>query len=324
MYKLTCEHCGRPFQSKKKTDRFCSKDCYIEHCKETGCLKGKSKVKKVEVVCAYCGKHELIAPSRAKRYVCCSKDCLAKYNAKRYSKKVELVCPICGDKYYRKNSKVLYGRYKTCSKPECIKTWKSSITSGSNNPRYKSITGLIKSKDPERKNKYEYRHIVKEHFGFNSTHKLPRNYDIHHKDANHFNNDPTNLVLLPRDAHMLVHRYFGNILLSALHTGKITRELFFSLCNDEQKKFYEQIIDLDITKQVVVKQGELLENLEEDDQQPSVFRNIYVGSETNSQVQTDNAVDSNADTSALLTESISDEEIVQTACITDDDEDADA
>ena len=66
----------------------------------------------------------------------------------------------------------------------------------------------------------------------------------------------------------------------------------------------------------------MLENLEEDDQQPSVFRNIYVGSETNSQVQTDNAVDSNADTSALLTENISDEEIVQTACITND-EDAD-
>lgn len=48
-----------------------------------------------------------------------------------------------------------------------------------------------------------------------------------------------------------------------------------------------------------------------------------MGSETNSQVQTDSAVDGNADTSALLTENISDEEIVQTACITND-EDADA
>lgn len=322
MYNLVCEHCGKPFQSKKKTARFCSKDCYAEHCKESGCLKGKSKVKKVEVVCAYCGKHEWVAPSRAKKYVCCSKDCLAKYNAERYSKKVELVCPVCGDKYYRRPSKVSH--YKTCGKAKCVREWRSQMMTGPNNPRYTTVAEKLKEQAVKDNDKDLHRHVVKEYFGFGSLSKLPKNYDIHHKDGNHHNNKLTNLVILPKDAHRLIHRYFGNILISALHTGKMTREMFFSLCNKEQKEFYEQIIDLDITKQVVVKQGELPENLEEDDQQPSVFRNIYVGSETNSQVQTDNAVDSNADTSALLTENISDEEIVQTACITDNDEDADA
>ena len=150
---------------------------------------------------------------------------------------------------------------------------------------------------------------------------LPKNYDIHHKDANHNNNDVHNLVLLPRSAHMLVHRHFGNILIAALHTGKITREQFFDLCNEDQKKFYEQIIDLDITKQVVVKQGELLESLDEDNQQPSIYRNIYVGSETNDQVLTVNAEDGNVDTSALPLKK--GEDIVQTARITDKNEGAD-
>jgi len=47
------------------------------------------------------------------------------------------------------------------------------------------------------------------------------------------------------------------------------------------------------------KQDELLETPEEDNQQPSLDSNIFEGSTTNSQVQTDNAEDSNANTSFL-------------------------
>ena len=43
----------------------------------------------------------------------------------------------------------------------------------------------------------------------------------------------------------------------------------------------------------------MLENSEVDNQQPSVYRNIYVGSTTNSRDLTDNAEVGNADTSAL-------------------------
>lgn len=54
-----------------------------------------------------------------------------------------------------------------------------------------------------------------------------------------------------------------------------------------------------IYKSVHVKQGELLENPEEDNQQPSLSSNTLEGSTTNSRVQTDNAEDSDANTSAL-------------------------
>ena len=52
-------------------------------------------------------------------------------------------------------------------------------------------------------------------------------------------------------------------------------------------------------RQVVVKQGELLENPEEDNQQLNIYRNIYESSTTNSRDLTDNAEVGNADTSAL-------------------------
>lgn len=50
----------------------------------------------------------------------------------------------------------------------------------------------------------------------------------------------------------------------------------------------------------VIKQGELLENhIDSDNQQPSIDRNINEGSTTNSRILSDNAEDGNANTSAL-------------------------
>lgn len=88
-------------------------------------------------------------------------------------------------------------------------------------------------------------------------------------------------------------------MIHALHTGILDRDLFFKMCNETQVKFYKEIIDLDVTRQVVLKQGELPESLEVDNRQPSIYRNIIEGSTTNSQVLTDNAEDGNTDTSAL-------------------------
>lgn len=67
----------------------------------------------------------------------------------------------------------------------------------------------------------------------------------------------------------------------------------------------------------VVKQGELLESLGTDNQQPSLDGNIFEGSETNNRSQTGNAVGSNVDTSALLQQilKIVEDDIVRTVDI---------
>ena len=56
------------------------------------------------------------------------------------------------------------------------------------------------------------------------------------------------------------------------------------ICTKEQWDFYKEIIDLDITQQVVIKQGELLERQEVGNQQPSIYRNIIEGSTTSERV----------------------------------------
>lgn len=207
---------------------------------------------KIEVTCAECGKKEFVNPCRAKKYVCCSTTCLGRYNSKRYNKKVELICPICGEKYECKKSTI--NNHKTCGKKECRSKWLSKTRVGSGNGNYKTVNSILKENNCKHihdKSKTIYMHVVKENFNISSVKNLPKGYVIHHKDGNHENNAPENLILIDKSTHSLIHRYFGNVLINALHTNKISREFFFSLCNDSQKEFYLNIIDINITNQIL-------------------------------------------------------------------------
>ena len=242
---------------------------------------------KVRVVCANCGKVEYVYPSRAKNYKCCSRKCIGEYNSKKYSQQVTLVCPICGETYKCKRSEI--NHHRTCGKPECRSKWLSISRCGENNANYKEVeislmkTGVAND-DKLWRTKYEYQHIAKKILGLDAVSKLPKGYVIHHKDADHLNNVPTNLVMIPKRTHRLIHTIFGNVLIRALHTGKLDRQTFIDICTKEQWDFYKEIIDLDITQQVVIKQGELLEHQEVGNQQPSIYRNIIEGSTTNERV----------------------------------------
>lgn len=230
-------------------------------------------VDKIKVVCAECGKIEYVTPSRARKYLCCSVNCLGRYNSKRYSKHISLKCPICGKMYECMRSKIEH--HRTCGDAECRREWKSIISKGENNPNYKTVEDLLmkKSANGEKhdKSRYLYLHIIKEHFKLKSLRDIPKGYVIHHKDGNHENNDIENLIMLPKSAHRLIHTVFGNVLINALHSGKIDRDVFFGICNDEQKNFYKEIIDMNITKQVIIKENDVIDNSNECD---SVYKYI--------------------------------------------------
>ena len=228
MYLLVCKQCGKEFSRKKSTVKFCSRECYRKYCSETNCLKGKT-TSRVEVHCAFCNKQEMVPPSRAATYKCCSKECIAKYHAKQYNKQVSYPCPICGTIITCKRSKVSH--YRTCGSPMCRKAWLSQTRKGKNNSHYKTIDDLVKQ---NAKRTDLYRYIVRDYFKFPNIRTLPKNYCIHHKDCNHSNQAVSNLIVLPRSTHRLIHTIFGNVLISALHTNKISRELFQQICSEEQ------------------------------------------------------------------------------------------
>lgn len=110
-----------------------------------------------------------------------------------------------------------------------------------------------------------------EYFDSINNQKVLKNYyNVHHINGCKTDNREENLVVVTRSEHTTLHNAEKEIIRNP-ETGRIIGVLKFR---------------------------ELLETPEEDNQQPSLDSNIFEGSTTNSQVLTDNAEDSIANTSA--------------------------
>lgn len=209
-------------------------------------------MEKITVKCENCSKEEKVYPSRGKKYKCCSTKCLGEFNSKKYSTKVDKECIICGKIIKIKQSHL---HRRICCSIECSSKYRSQTKIGennSNNKRIKTIeSGILKINYSRYKDPYHI--IVKDYFKINQSIK---GYDIHHRDNNHKNNELTNLVLLPRATHMLLHRHLGNILLRAYSMNKITKTELLSMCEENEKLFIGKVIDINITNQKLISEDE--------------------------------------------------------------------
>lgn len=303
MINYTCLNCGKEFQGKKSANRkFCCKKCSDEY------RKGKENPKlskKIEVTCAYCGKKEMVPPCRAKKYICCSKECLGEYRKASHKGQIECVCPVCGTTFWVKPSRVKRVKTTICCSKECSNKLKETTYLGENNHQF-GLTGdknaSFKGKEIlsnygyileycpghpkpcDRSNKEprvrQHRLVIERNYEqfdpkffeeLDGCIVLKDEYDVHHINENKTDNRLENLMILTKEEHTALH--------NSIRSKRASK--------------YKKIIG-------VIKQGELLENLEADNQQPSFDGNIIEGSTTNGRVLTDNAEDSNADTSALL------------------------
>jgi hypothetical protein len=311
-----CINCGKSFQGKKSANRkFCCKQCSDEYHK--GKENKKNKKEKVEVKCEYCGKIEYVSPSRAIKYQCCSKECSA---AIKRVTEPNCTCPICGTEFYVKPSRIKRTKSQVCCSKECSNKLKETTYLGENNHQY----GLIGDKNSSYKGKEtisnlgyileycpghprpcdrsilgtrvrQHRLVIERNYEkfdpkyfeeIDGWMVLKNEYDVHHINEIKTDNRLENLQILTRSEH------------STLHNER----------NCERISKYKAIIG-------VLKQGELLETPEVDNQQPSISSNTFEGSETSNRVLNK---DSNVATSALLQQIIDivDEDIVRPTDIT--------
>lgn len=95
-----CKECKKEFNSKKKTQMFCSKTCSIKNRnKDKAYLKKlkkkKTKKEKVEILCLNCG--EMFIGYKDRKF--CSCECNNKYRFKEQSESLKRECLNCGKKF---------------------------------------------------------------------------------------------------------------------------------------------------------------------------------------------------------------------------------
>lgn len=185
-----------------------------------------------KVKCKVCGKEELVCPSRFKSYKTCSFECSSVY---RKSLNLNCICPICGIKFHAKPHHLKSLKWgEPCCSMSCSAEQRREKMSGENNHQFGlkgELNASFKSKKhisnygymlitmPEHPfcdcdGKVREHRIVAEEFllteensvKVDGKYYLDQKLEVHHKDLNRLNNDPSNLMLLTKSEHMTLHQ----------------------------------------------------------------------------------------------------------------------
>ena len=198
---------------------------------------------KMLLECPICNSKFECCPSRikkAKNPPCCSRECA---NIQREQNNKNCTCDFCGKKFHKKPSHIEKDKHNYCS-VECLAKHRKEIYQGINNPNSfcripignkKIHCGYYWVYLPQHplatKSGYIREHrLVAEQFllteenyiEISGQKYLSPEFEVHHKDLNKLNNDPSNLEVLTPSEHAKKH-------------GEIKRQALELLKNNDNK-----------------------------------------------------------------------------------------
>lgn len=186
---------------------------------------------KMKVICKFCGKEEYVTPSRYKKYSTCSRECLKllQKGANNCS------CDFCGKRFHKKPSEIAKYNLSFCSR-KCMGKHMSLHMIGENNPSYKGrefdADGYKLDYIPNVGKIRVHHYITFKELNIN---KIPKGYNVHHRDCDLLHNTAFNLVLLNNSDHLWLHKQFGSAVLWAYCHNKIEKEKLIEWCNNPER-----------------------------------------------------------------------------------------
>lgn len=222
--------------------------------------------------CVICSKEFIRFGKQCETAKCCSMKCLGKYSNKTKSLP-NVKCTQCSKVFHMKRSQIQrYARTHGyfCS-PSCYGKWKSKNQLKENNPNFRN---KMYDSDGSRLIWSDCYGRLKLHhaicFDVLNIDRIPKGYCVHHRDCNHQNNDPENLVILNHSDHRWIHKQYGSATLWAFMNSKISLQKLTEWSNSSEKS--KTILPLNILIQKesgVFKSGEFIETPETDNNEPS-------------------------------------------------------
>lgn len=262
--------------------------------------------------CIICKKENYVIDTKKFPKDFCSYKCYEEWT--KFNKEPNCKCSICGIEMYLKPSRLKRVKNGICCSKECTNKLKSEYSKGSKNHQYGLKGDLNSSFKGEETIHHEYVYeYLPNHPRANSSGRVRQHRLIIEKNYKMFNpiyfEEVNNTIILKDDyvVHHINEVKSDNRLENLQILTRSEHTSLHSLNKSEIIDKYNKIIG-------VLKGGELLENLEADNQQPSLDSNIFEGSETNNRVLTNKVENSNVDTSALLQQIIKivEDDIVRT------------
>ncbi len=149
----------------------------------------------VNVQCEICNKIETVSNSRSRKYKTCSYKCSAIRRTK--VRETNATCTQCNTDFFMKVYKLNKVKLGTFCSAKCSSAFKVEYFKGKNNPNYRAKTydtdGYLIDHIPKvgRVKIHKYKTLT-----FLGISSIPKEYHIHHRDCNIYNNDLDNLAVL--------------------------------------------------------------------------------------------------------------------------------
>lgn len=232
---VECQTCAETFSSLRPPEKYCSSKCRV-HAENLAKLEEHKQAdtprnRPQTFNCLQC-KSDFIGFSKVAKF--CAQVCRQQYY--KATREPNISCDTCSKEFFKEPAKIPVDTKHFCCR-ECqfignrvfmaqegVANWKGRTV----NPQGYAFA------PPGLRSQFRSMHEYLATTTLNLD-RIPKGFDIHHKDCDKGNNDLLNLAVMDETDHHWIHDAYGFVALEALYKGQLDLEFMIGLCADKER-----------------------------------------------------------------------------------------